>query len=71
MKYITTLLIWIITFMAVWSVSAKLLSKPSDFLMLLGLGILLLFALLSYWSKCFTRILDLRIASKKKLSDNK
>lgn len=47
---------WFIALMIVWSFSAKLISSPSDISCLIGIITLASYLVLSFKTKCFTKI---------------
>lgn len=47
---------WFIALMIVWSFSAKLISSPSDISCLIGILTLVSYLVLSFKTKCFTKI---------------
>lgn len=48
--------VWFIVLMIVWSFSAKLISSPSDISCLIGILTLASYLVLSFKTKCFTKI---------------
>jgi len=48
--------VWFIALMIVWSFSAKLISSPSDISCLIGILTLVIYLVLSFKTKCFTKI---------------
>lgn len=50
------LFVWFIALMIVWSFSAKLISSPSDISCLIGILTLVSYLVLSFKTKCFTKI---------------
>ena len=55
-KRIIVVFAWFIVMMAVWSFSAKLISSPSDISCLIGISTLFGYLILSFKTKCFTKI---------------
>lgn len=47
---------WFIALMIVWSFSAKLISSPSDISCIIGILTLVSYLVLSFKTKCFTKI---------------
>ena len=48
--------VWFIALMIVWSFSAKLISSPSDISCIIGILTLVSYLVLSFKTKCFTKI---------------
>lgn len=55
-KTILKVFVWFIALMIVWSFSAKLISSPSDISCLIGIITLASYLVLSFKTKCFTKI---------------
>lgn len=54
MKKALALFIWFILFMVVWTTVGYCVSAPSDVALTLGLALGVLFALVSFKTRCFT-----------------
>lgn len=58
MKKAVLIFIWFGCLMIVWTVCGKLTSMPSNFLLLIGTGVMALFIALSFKTKCFTTFIE-------------
>ena len=60
------IIIWLICFMALWTMSAMLISAPNTFLVLVGVAMLIAFFWISAKTKCFTIFANINFKKEKK-----